>query len=599
MAYYGAYRDSLYSREGYGTGYSGYSARDYSYPPPRAGGYERGRPPAGDGGLPSNTLYNPEYYDKESGYGYEGTVASAIDAGEDPMSKRRKIQNVTICVDFIRGFCSKGTRCPKPHVDYVESGDDREILAKLKFCHDFQNRGMCTRSDCKFLHVTRREEDEFLLTGTIPQSVFIRMREWATNNPEFNAEDHDGGSFSGGSHYGGRSQMAGRKRSFSASRSERGSPSSFRGRGFKGNAKHSTSQPVTFGLYCIDFLKGTCVKGGTCTLKHVESVDDLKDREGIIQQVFCHDFQNGFCKRAFCKFIHASRQEEAFFEENGFFPPSMNARNRDKLFFSNICLDSLRNQCLRGASCHYQHVDKVEQMSERICISRSIFCHDHQEGGCTRPNCKMIHASNADEHYFLQTGSLPERLRGSSVSQSALASLGTSLKMNASNVCREFVKNMCTRGNSCRFYHPTPAELEILLAQQNQANPPLPQMQPGTVSYPTSGSTDAMKKLEDENKTLLTENQALKTRNQQLERLLADACYCMTLAVGDQNPAIAALMKTIAEMAPASSLANQPGEETTQTEGKEQAAVVGTTAPPQGSTSSQGELSSAPQRLPM
>ena len=53
------------------------------------------------------------------------------------------------------------------------------------------------------------------------------------------------------------------------------------------------------------------------------------------------------------------------------------------------------------------------------------------------------------------------------------------------------------------------------------------------------------------------EKDALKSRVNQLERLLADACYCMTLAVGDQNPSISALMKTISEMAPESSLANQ------------------------------------------
>ncbi len=56
---------------------------------------------------------------------------------------------------------------------------------------------------------------------------------------------------------------------------------------------------------------------------------------------------------------------------------------------------------------------------------------------------------------------------------------------------------------------------------------------------------------------LPAENAVLKSRVNQLERLLADACYCMTLAVGDQNPAIASLMKTISDLAPESALANQ------------------------------------------
>ena len=56
---------------------------------------------------------------------------------------------------------------------------------------------------------------------------------------------------------------------------------------------------------------------------------------------------------------------------------------------------------------------------------------------------------------------------------------------------------------------------------------------------------------------LPAENDVLKSRVNQLERLLADACYCMTLAVGDQNPAISTLMKTISDLAPESALANQ------------------------------------------
>lgn len=527
MSYYGGggYGRGSYGRDSYGRGGGGGGASGYY------------------GASASEVYYNPEFYDRESGYGYEGTRSSVIDDDEDSYAKRRKVMNVTICVDYIRGFCPKGSRCPKPHVDYVESMVDREVVSKMKFCHDFQNHGMCgRRKDCKFLHVTRREEDEFLLTGTIPQSVFTRMREW-------NAESSMYSSFGDGMQGGGYDGPGiGRKRPYPDSyssprgfqRGGGGRRGGFRGRG--GGSGHTSSQPVTYENYCIDYLKGTCVKGDICSLRHVETIDSPDDRHGIVKQVFCHDFQNDRCGRPFCKYVHAARDEESFFLENGYFPPSMNARNHEKQFYSDICLDFLRNQCIRGASCQFKHVQKVEAHSERVCLSRSIFCHDYQEGGCVRPNCKMIHTSAQDEQYFLDSGMLTPHLKVGSSGGGVAGDIG---KL-ASNVCREYVKNQCTRGSQCRFYHPPPHELEKIISHQTAANP---------------GTFPEMAALEKKNKELTTENETLKTRNEQLERLLADACYCMSLAVGDQNPAISQLMKTITEMAPESALARQAGGE--------------------------------------
>ena len=527
------------SRGGYG-GYSGHS-----------GGYSRGHdytrdPDPSEGG---SARFNPEYYEREQGYRFEGTRSSVVDPFEPPQAKRRKIDNITICVDFVRGYCMKGARCPKPHVDYVESIDEREIMAKLKFCHDYQNKGMCSRRDCKFLHVTRREEDEFLLTGTIPQAVFVRMREWTTDN----SVDSNYSSFGGASPNRGHpsAHSRGRSPSFNQPYTPPRAPvarhrgdtrrQSASGPGYLSGTGHSMSQPVTYSNYCVDFLKGTCTKGQNCMLSHVETVDDPTDRSGIVKQVFCHDFQNMSCKRPFCKFIHASRQEEEFFTENGYFPPSLNARNRDKMFYSDVCIDYLRNQCVRGQQCQYKHVDKVEAHNERICLSRSIFCHDHQEGGCNRPTCKLVHTGKPDEQYFLRTGSLPDYLK-------VQVSSGPKIDVShlAGNVCREYVKNQCSRGASCRYYHPSPAELRSLLSQQKGLG--------GIEIEQESPQTKG-----EDYQVLLRENQELKARIQQFERLLADACHCITLAVGDQNPAIATLMKTIAEMAPASSLANQSG----------------------------------------
>ena len=501
-----------------------------------------------------------------SDYGYGGGFDGSPD---NPAAKRRRLDSVSICVDFVRGHCSRGAKCNKPHVDFVESIDERETMAKVKFCHDFQNRGMCSRGGCKFLHVTRREEDEFLLTGTIPQSVFERMKDWSTSDdPNFVAPDSDmsvggggdgGGGLGGGGGGGGRGR--GRGRGGGRGRGRGGGGAYGWGGGYSdgggydysmpyhearqmrqrstsssgGGSGPSYSQPVTFGNYCIDFLKGTCSKSTTCSLKHVETIDDPDERSGLVKQVFCHDFQNNSCSRPFCKYIHGTPEEEKSFLEQGFFSPSLNGRNREKLFFSDLCIDFLRSQCVRGSSCNFKHASKVDSFNERIALSRSIFCRDFQEQGCTRYSCKLIHTKRQDEQYFLRTGTLPDHL--------CLTPGPGNIDVShlAGNVCREFVKNKCNRGGMCKFYHPTPVELQSLLSSS------------GGINRPTGGGEPA----EDEFVVLLRENNTLKERISQLERLLADACHCITLAVGDQNPAIAALMKTIAEMAPSSSLANQ------------------------------------------
>ena len=509
----------------------------------RGGGYFGG----GDAGMPAGQprVGGTDY----AGYGY----------GYENPAKRRRVDDVSICVDFVRGHCTRGAKCNKPHVDFVESIDERETVAKVKFCHDFQNRGACSRGGCKFLHVTRREEDEFLLTGTIPQAVFARMKEWSTGDDPTFVSPEDGGGGGGG---GGRGRGRGRGGGGMGGGRGRGRGGGWGGGGYDGgygqadysmpyyetrappprqrsssSSAPSFGQPVTFGNYCIDYLKGTCSKSEGCSLKHVETVDNPEDRTGLVKQVFCHDFQNNLCNRPFCKYIHGTQEEERNFMEQGYFSPSLKSRNSEKLFFSDMCIDFLRSQCVRGSSCNYKHVSKVEYFNERIALSRSIFCRDFQEQGCTRYNCKLIHTKRQDEQYFLRTGTLPDHLcltgGPGNVDVSHLAG----------NVCREFVKNKCNRGGMCKFYHPTPVELQSLLSSSG-----------GVQSRPTGGGEPA----EDEFIVLLRENNTLKERISQLERLLADACHCITLAVGDQNPAIASLMKTIAEMAPSSSLANQP-----------------------------------------
>jgi hypothetical protein len=47
---------------------------------------------------------------------------------------------------------------------------------KVEFCHDFQNKGSCGRSTCKFLHCSRVEEEEFRASGYLPPDVRDQVR---------------------------------------------------------------------------------------------------------------------------------------------------------------------------------------------------------------------------------------------------------------------------------------------------------------------------------------------------------------------------------------------------------------------------------------
>lgn len=592
-------RDDDYYSDSYSRGSSGtrdgsyYESNSYYERPSR--GYPMQRDGPGDGGRGRSgvTFVNPEYYDREYGSRFEGTNASAVNSFDDNATKKRKVQNLSLCVDYVRGFCQQGSRCPKPHVDYVESIDEREVIAKVKFCHNFQNRGVCLRPQgCNFLHVTRREEDEFLLTGSIPKTVFERTNDECGPRGDGDGDDdrYRGDSSRGGFSYGrggsrGRGGRGGVRGGFGRMDRGRGSYGRVevgggRGRGGgnrgggggnRGGGGHSNSKPLTYSSYCVDFLKGTCSKGQECVLKHVECIDDEEDRAGVVKNVFCHDFLNDRCRRPDCKYVHATRNEEAFFLANGFFSPTINARNREKLFFSNVCLDFLRSQCIRGQKCTFKHVSQVDDVNERKVLSRSIFCHDFQDSDCLRPSCKLLHTSIKDEVYFLHNGCLPPHL---SAHSSGSTASNPNLDQFAKDVCRDFIKNRCIYGDGCRFYHPSPSEIEALVANSNAStrqqwdSDARPENDGASSSLANQAKSMSLNEAIPSAATIdpcgpsgddvasVPSKEPLQVRVNQLERLLADACYCMTLAVGDQNPAISTLMKTISNLAPSSALAN-------------------------------------------
>ena len=512
------------------TGYSAYSSSDYStvYP------------------VPSGAS---TYYDRYGGYSMSTVEYGGSYRDHETMPKKRKVMKASICIDHLRDTCTKGPRCEQLHADHIPDLDDREDLAKSKFCHDFQNRGNCARITCKFLHVTRSEEDEFLLTGNISQTIFKRSRERTqtvntVNYGSFASEKSSSSrsdyyqsfdstspySSSNYDYYGyqppswGGGQESGRSRK---RRSTDFSRDSF-----------SFSQPVTVSNYCIDNLKGTCAKGKDCRLEHVDVIQDKNHREAIVRSIFCHDFLNKRCPRTYCKYIHASCDEQKFFVEHGFFSDPLSARNKSKLFFCDICIDYLRGQCTRGLSCQHRHVDRVENRDERICLSRSIFCHDFQEGICSRSICKLYHTGKGDEELFIETGCLPEHLSNRNTAEPTVEEL-------AETSCRDFLKGVCNRGVSCKYYHPSKDEARRIMAYHRNKR-----MSGASTSQQqqASNSTTLAPNDHEENCKYKKANEELKQRINQLESLLSEACQCISVAVGDDNPAIQNLLKDIARM---------------------------------------------------
>ena len=68
-----------------------------------------------------------------------------------------EISGDQLCRDFEKGNCSRGNRCKYYH-------------PKLKICRDFQNK-KCERESCRFLHITREEEESYENTGTLPDHI--------------------------------------------------------------------------------------------------------------------------------------------------------------------------------------------------------------------------------------------------------------------------------------------------------------------------------------------------------------------------------------------------------------------------------------------
>lgn len=134
-----------------------------------------------------------------------------------------------------------------------------------------------------------------------------------------------------------------------------------------------------------------------------------------------------------------------------------------------ICRDFLRNVCKRGKRCKYRHPnsDESNDVTKRQDYT---FCHDYQNTGCRRNNCKFLHCTREEEEYYRQNGQLPVRLQQAAALGIGVVPNDLPLLKGEIPVCKDYLKGECRRGTKCKFRHICSGELEYEMRKQEQRN---------------------------------------------------------------------------------------------------------------------------------
>ncbi|XP_045784521.1 uncharacterized protein LOC123880438 [Maniola jurtina] len=95
---------------------------------------------------------------------YETNNVSQAQGGQEetPSDQNSEQSSSEICRDFIRGTCKREGTCK-----YAHKHDLSQLEGVYTFCRKFQN-SVCTFANCKYVHATVFEEQNFYRTGVLP-----------------------------------------------------------------------------------------------------------------------------------------------------------------------------------------------------------------------------------------------------------------------------------------------------------------------------------------------------------------------------------------------------------------------------------------------
>lgn len=111
-------------------------------------------------------------------------------------------------------------------------------------------------------------------------------------------------------------------------------------------------------------------------------------------------------------------------------PPKSTDTKSDEL-----CRDYLNGRCGRDG-CKYKH-----DIGLRDSI-RSKVCKDYQNAKCLRTKCKYLHLTEAEHEEYRRTGIMPTKPDSVEC-----------VDPSAPDICRDYLKGLCGRGNKCRYSH--------------------------------------------------------------------------------------------------------------------------------------------------
>ncbi|KAK0415991.1 hypothetical protein QR680_012236 [Steinernema hermaphroditum] len=137
---------------------------------------------------------------------------------------------------------------------------------------------------------------------------------------------------------------------------------------------------------------------------------------------------------------------------------------------SDICRDFMKNICNRGSRCKFYHpADHNPDSSDEI-----HFCIDFQNRGCTRENCRFVHAHRDDAERYKQNGDISLALAR------AIAAITKKDTINGIPFCKEFQTGNCARVR-CRYWHinvEAERERRRRMNGRHYPEPPVQQQQP-------------------------------------------------------------------------------------------------------------------------